>query len=77
MIPIVSQLSSNCFRLRQRAGRSMLLLPLVGCVLTCASCTEQGPPLVDLNPLAAALRTIAFAVVAVGVLGVIGKILTK
>jgi hypothetical protein len=72
---VTSRISSNCHQFRQRASRSLLLVPLIGCVLACASCAEQGPPMVDLNPLAAALRTIAFAVVAVGVLGVIAKII--
>jgi hypothetical protein len=76
MIPIItSHLSSKCYRLRQRAGRSLLLLPLAGCVLACVSCTDQSQPIVDLTPLASALRVIAYAVVGAAVLSVLGKLI--
>jgi hypothetical protein len=75
MIPIItSRLSSTCCRFRQRAGRSLLLLPLIGCVLACVSCQDQGPPIVDVSPLGEGLKVIGYAVVGAAVLGVLGKL---
>lgn len=76
MIPIVtSRLSSTCCRLKQRAGRScLLLLPLAACALACVSCQDQGPPMVDTTPLGDGLKVIGYAVVAAAVLGVLGKL---
>ena len=45
------------------------------CALTCVSCTEDAAsPLVDVTPLGDGLRVLAYAVVALGVLGVLGKL---
>jgi hypothetical protein len=75
MIPIaISRLSSGCRRLAPRDARSLLLLPLTGCLLACVSCTDQGPPIVDTTPLGDGLKVIGYAVVAAAVLAVLGKL---
>jgi hypothetical protein len=68
MIPIIPIVTSRL------AGRSMLLLPLVGCVLACVSCTEQGPPMVDTTPLGDGLKVIGYAIIGAAVLAVLGKL---
>ena len=45
------------------------------CALTGVSCTEDASsPLVDVTPLGDGLRVLAYAVVGLGVLGVLGKL---
>ena len=75
MIPIlVSKLSANgCSRTRF-ISTSMKLLPLVVCVLLCASCQDQAAPIVDTEPLADGLKVIGYAVIGAAVLGVLGKL---
>ena len=58
----------------RRITRALLALPLVACVLACASCTEQGPPVVDTSPLGEGLKVIGYAIVGAAVLGVLGKL---
>lgn len=78
MIPIVtSQLTPPRRSTQRRVSKSLIILSLLTCVLTCVSCQEQGPPLVDTTPLGDGLKVIAYAVFGVGVLGVLGKIVTK
>lgn len=78
MIPIVtSQLTANRCSTQRRVSKSLMTLSVIGCVLACASCQEQGPPLVDTTPLGDGLKVIAYAVLGVGVLGVLGKIVTR
>ena len=76
MIPItVSKLASTCCRLlSNRAGRGLLLVPVIGCALACISCTDQGPPMIDTTPLGEGLKVIGYAVVGAAVLGVLGKL---
>jgi len=52
----------------------MKFLALVACVLACISCQDQGPPIVDTQPLGDGLKVIAYAVVGAAVLGVLGKL---
>ena len=76
MIPIIiSQLSANRCSTQRRVAKSLLLLPLIVCALACASCNEHGPPIVDTTPLGDGLKVIAYAVLGVGVLGVLGKLI--
>ena len=56
------------------AGRSLLLAPIIGCVLACISCQDSGPPIVDVSPLGDGLKVIGYAVVGAAVLGVLGKL---
>ena len=81
MIPIVrSRLSSRCARLARFEARSaptlppLLLLPLIGCLLACVSCTDQGALIVDTTPLGDGLKVIGYAVIAAAVLAVLGKL---
>lgn len=59
---------------QRRVIKSLMILPVIVCVLACVSCQEQGPPLVDTTPLGDGLKVIAYAVLGVGVLGVLGKL---
>jgi hypothetical protein len=78
MIPIItSQLTANRCSTTRRVSKSLMILSVIGCVLACVSCQEQGPPLVDTTPLGDGLKVIAYAVLGVGVLGVLGKIVTR
>lgn len=76
MIPTVSsQLTANRCSTAHRIAKSLLILPLIACVLTCVSCTDEtSSPLVDVTPLGDGLRVLAYAVLGVGVLGVLGKL---
>jgi hypothetical protein len=75
MIPITtSQLTANRCSTHRRVTKSLMILPIIGCVLACVSCNEQGPPMVDTTPLGDGLKVIAYAVLGVGVLGVLGKL---
>jgi len=76
MIPIIISHSSakRCSTLR-RVSESLLILPIMTCALACVSCSEEtSSPLVDVTPLGDGLRVLAYAVLGVGVLGVLGKI---
>lgn len=70
----VSTLSFTCCRFRQHAGRSLLLLPVIGCALACVSCQDQGPPIVDVSPLGDGLKVIGYAIIGAAVLAVLGKL---
>ena len=76
MIPIItSRLTSSCIRItRCHDSRSLLLLPLLICSVACASCQDQGPPMVDTEPLGLGLRVIGYAIIGAAVLGVLGKL---
>lgn len=76
MLPIItSRLTTSCSRLaRRHEARPLLLLPLLVCSIACASCTEQGPPIVDTTPLGDGLKVIGYAVIGAAVLGVLGKL---
>jgi hypothetical protein len=75
MIPIItSQLTANRCSTQRRVTKSLMILPIIGFVLTLASCQDQGAPMVDTTPLGDGLKVIAYAVLGVGVLGVLGKL---
>lgn len=77
MIPIItSRITTTCHRFaRFQNARSLRLLPLLLiCFLACVSCNEQGTPIVDTTPLGEGLRVIGYAVLGVGVLGVLSKL---
>lgn len=76
MIPIViSHRSAKRCSTQRRVAKSLLILPIIGCVLACVSCTDDASsPLVDVTPLGDGLRVIAYAVLGVGVLGVLGRL---
>lgn len=75
MIPIItSQLTANRCSTQRRVAKSLMIIPIIAFVLTCVSCQDQGPPIVDTNPLGEGLKVIAYAVLGVGVLGVLGKL---
>ena len=80
MIPILVSKSSANGRSRPRSALTFItLLPLVvcviACVLTCVSCTDEtSSTLVDVTPLGDGLRVLAYAILGVGVLGVLGKL---
>jgi hypothetical protein len=60
---------------QHRVSKSLLILPIMMCALTCVSCTEDAAsPLVDVTPLGDGLRVLAYAILGVGVLGVLGKL---
>ena len=76
MIPIIaSQLTANRCSTQRRVAKSLLILPIITCALACVSCTDDASsPLVDVTPLGEGLRVIAYAVLGVGVLGVLGRL---
>lgn len=76
MTPIItSRLITGCSQLSRRHDvHPLLLLPLVICSVVCASCTDQGPPMVDTTPLGDGLKVIGYAIIGAAVLGVLGKL---
>jgi hypothetical protein len=76
MIPIILfKLTANrCSTQRRVTKPLMILLPVIGCLLACVSCQDQGAPIVDVSPLGDGLKVIGYAVVGAAVLGVLGKL---
>ncbi len=75
MIPnITSKLSANRCSTARRVTKSLLILPVIACVLTCVSCTDQTQPIVDVSPIGDGLKLLGYAVVGAAVLGVLGKL---
>jgi len=75
MIPIVSsRLTANRCSTQRRVAKSLLILPVIVCALASFACQEQGPPIVDTEPLGLGLKVIGYSVVAAAVLGVLGKL---
>jgi hypothetical protein len=75
MIPIVSsQLTAKRCSTQRRVAKSLMILPVIACALACVSCNEQSPPMVDTTPLGDGLKVIGYAVLGVGVLAVLGKL---
>ena len=77
MIPTIAsnQLAAKRCSSQYHVSKSQLILPIIMCALTCVSCTEDAAsPLVDVTPLGDGLRVLAYAVVGLGVLGVLGKL---
>lgn len=66
-----------------RWSRKLMLLPLLGAVLACASCGEEEPPpppkpptpVTDTKPVGAGLKVIGFAVLGAAVVCVLGRML--
>ena len=77
MIPTIAsnQLAAKRCSSQHHVSKSLLILPIIMCALTGVSCTEDvSSPLVDVTPLGDGLRVLAYAVVGLGVLGVLGKL---
>lgn len=75
MIPIVSsRLSASRCSTQSRVTKSLMILSVIGCALVSVSCQDQGAPIVDTTPLGDGLKVIAYAILGVGVLGVLGKL---
>lgn len=75
MTPIIlSKLTANCCSTQRRATQSLMIVSVIGCLLACVSCQEQGAPIVDVSPLGDGLKVIGYAVVGAAVLGVLGKL---
>ena len=76
MIPTIAsyQLTAKGCSTRRRVAKSLMILPIIGCVLACVSCNDQSVPIVDTEPLGQGLKVIAYAVLGVGVLGVLSKL---
>lgn len=82
MIHFIRKNMSACFTLRQRKSPNtkMLLLPVVGLVLACASCdeTECGLPpqsVTDTAPVGDGLKVIGYALLGAAVVVVLGRII--
>lgn len=63
-----------------RSFKPLLLIPAAGLFLACSSCNEGKPDpgltvLADTTPVGDGLKVIGYAVVAFGVLGVLGRML--
>jgi hypothetical protein len=73
MIPTnISKLSVNRCSTARRVVKSLLIIPVIACVLTCVSCTDEtSSPIVDVTPLGDGLKVIGYAVVGAAVLGVL------
>ena len=77
MIPTIAsnQLAAKRCSSQHQVSKSLLILPIIMCALTGVSCSEEtSSPLVDVTPLGDGLRVLAYAVVGLGVLGVLGKL---
>lgn len=68
--------------LSRRLRRSLPLLPLVGAVLACSSCSKEEPPkpspppqVTDTKPVGTGLKVIGFAVLGASVVCVLGRML--
>ena len=65
----------------KRAWRKLVLVPAAGCVMALGSCEQSHSspppqvPITDTIPIGDGLKVIAFAVLGVGVLGVLGRLL--
>ena len=60
--------------------KSLLLLPLAGLFLACASCSEPSsvpppPPVTDTRPVGDGLKVIGFALLGAAVVAVLGRML--
>jgi hypothetical protein len=71
-----------CQALRRRGKhrplRKLLLIPVAGLVLACASCADPGPPpptVTDTAPVGEGLKVIGYALLGAAVVGVLGRIL--
>ncbi|MGJ8724597.1 MAG: hypothetical protein ACSHYB_08575 [Roseibacillus sp.] len=65
-----------------RWSRKLILLPFLGAVLACASCSKEEPPkptpppqITDTKPVGAGLKVIGFAMLGAAVVGVLGRML--
>jgi hypothetical protein len=61
-------------------SRRLLLLPLAGLILACASCSKPDPPkppapVTDTEPVGSGLKVIGFAVLGAAVVCVLGRML--
>ncbi len=81
MIPILPfHPSTRSGFVARRVAKSLLLLPVIGCVLACTSC-EAGDSLpgievtADVKPIGEGLKVIGFAVLGASVVVVIGRML--
>jgi hypothetical protein len=75
MIPtILLKLTANRCSTQRRVTESLTPLSVIGCLLACVSCQDQGAPIVDVSPLGDGLKVIGYAVVGAAVLGVLGKL---
>jgi hypothetical protein len=63
--------------------KPLLLLPVAGILLACASCSESPspkpppPPVTDTRPVGEGLKVIGFALLGAAVVGVLGRMLSK
>jgi hypothetical protein len=65
---------------KRRSVRKLLLLPAVGLVLACASCSEPAPEppapsVTDTAPVGAGLKVIGFAILGAAVVLVLGRMI--
>jgi hypothetical protein len=61
--------------LKKLTRRSMPLLAFSATALFLVACNDQTPPLVDTTPLGDGLKVIAYAVLGVGVLSALSKLI--
>ncbi len=64
----------------RRVAKSLFMLPVIGCVLACASCNggDSLPGIevvADTQPIGAGLKVIGFALVGASVVVVIGRLI--
>lgn len=65
---------------RQHSLKKLLLLPVAGLFMACASCADSPskpppPPIADLSPVGEGLKVIGFAMLGAAVVCVLGRIL--
>ena len=80
--PHIPELARHLRRRETRPLKPLLLLPVAGLFLACASCGESSPqppppPVTDTQPVGEGLKVIGFAMLGAAVVGVLGRMLTK
>jgi hypothetical protein len=85
--PYLTALQQHCRResrsLRPlKSLKPLLLLPVAGIFLACASCSDSTPkppppPVTDTQPVGEGLKVIGFAMLGAAVVGVLGRMLSK
>jgi hypothetical protein len=82
--PYLPALQQHCRRESRslKPLKPLLLVPVAGIFLACASCSDSTPkppppPVTDTQPVGEGLKVIGFAMLGAAVVGVLGRMLSK
>ena len=81
---LLRHIPNPCLPSRRRGPRQtwkLLLIPIAGVVLACASCSDSAPPpssvpVTDTVPVGDGLKVIGFSLLAASVVAVLGKLMS-